>query len=168
MKALSGTLVALLLWTSACSSGTDAPDAGDDASASPSEDASSTESVEPSPSPSETTTAAAVVVSLATTCELYFGDMKKGDVGMAVVDAVNQTNLGTEDLAKFEDLADSLRGISERSQPELQPYLDAQAAVMEAYAEDIRTGVGSSHDLQDFRAAGLELLERCRSHILTR
>jgi major membrane immunogen (membrane-anchored lipoprotein) len=125
--------------------------------------AAESSSAEPSsPSTSETTSPAPVVVGLATTCELYFGDMKGGDLAFRVVNAVNKPNLGTEDLAKYEDLADSLRGISERSQPALRPYLDAQAVVMEGFAEDIRNGSGSSHDLQDFRASGYELLERCR------
>lgn len=83
----------------------------------------STSVASPSEPPSDSSN---VVVGLATTCELFFGDFGPKTPAKQVVKLVNKTSLASSDLAKYEDVADTIEGISARAKPALRPYLDAK------------------------------------------
>lgn len=127
-----------------------------------------TETVEPTESaePTDSSEPAPITVGTQTTCQLFFGDMADNDLANRIIAAANKTDLSRADLVTYDGLADDIEDIASRAEPDLQVYLDVQAQMMRDFAEDIRSGQGSVHDMNNFKAAGLELLNRCTEYLV--
>ena len=99
-----------------------------------------------------------ISVGLSTTCQLLFNGKK---IAGQAIDLVQSPLTKDEQYHHARVLAADIRGISSRSKANLRPYLDAMAeALANIGAQD-----GSTVQLGDFQAAGLELIHRCTPYI---
>jgi len=160
MKTKMVSVLATLVLLGGCSGTGESTEAESGASPTPTS-ASPTPTPSPTPSPSPSP----VVVSLQTTCELLFNAGDRSVAQRAISFVQKQNYSQAKDLSRAQDLAEDLEGISVRAQPEFRPYLDAMLATARDLEDQLTTGQGREMDLQDFRAAGLELVGLCEDHI---
>ncbi|TQJ31393.1 hypothetical protein [Microbacterium sp. SLBN-146] len=122
---------------------------------------------EDAPSPTATEEALPTV-SLETTCGLLFGSNVDGPVTEAadiITRFVEAPDLSTVTEDELDTTVGSLDGASRNADPTIVPYIEAQSDVLNQLLNALRTGENSNLDLVDFKAASLELLNRCDPYL---
>lgn len=79
---------------------------------------------------------------------------------------MNKSSMDAGDLTQATDMEDSLANIKSSAPTNVQPYIEANRQAAQDIIDLFSAGGGSgTRDLQDFRAAGLELINRCAAFI---
>lgn len=140
------------------------------AKAEPTEPESSSSAPSPSESPTElpaesasSSSSAPMTVSLSTSCQLLF-NFDPSPMTKAIK-LVNKGNMDSDDLVAAVDLKDTFDHIAANAISAIQPFVLAISAAMQDVLDLFATGQNGTRDLQDFRAAGLELIDRCSAFI---
>lgn len=78
---------------------------------------------------------------------------------------VAHPDLSTIKLSEVQETADSLESASNQASPELRPYIEAQRAPLLTLADSLQNGKNNSLNFTDWKAAGIELINRCKPYV---
>ncbi len=167
---LALALGSLALFATACGDGDENAANQETPSSSQETGRSATVSTPTSESPATTvvstieTTTPSLTVSIASTCQLLFND------DPAWIDrALNLLSIeggyAQSDVRKLSSVVEDLEFIGSTAGPRIKPLVEATVAPVRQIRDNLQTGVNETVDLQGFRAAGYDLLDRCTPYI---
>lgn len=115
----------------------------------------------PAPAPSLTSLP---TVSLEATCHLLYGadfDGPLNDASSIILRLAADPDGSTITLEEVNTTITDIKGARKSADPDLWPYIDAQAAPLETLSSILTTGNNEDLNFDDFKASGYELLSRC-------
>lgn len=105
-----------------------------------------------------------MIVSLSTTCELLFND-DPSPIDQAI-NLANATTIGDKQLRQAKDLSSELAFLRDSANAEVRPYIEETRQMAQVIIDAANSGAGTiDRDMQGFRAAGYELIDRCTPFI---
>lgn len=120
----------------------------------------------PSATPTPTTLPA---VSTRTTCTLLFGTDMNGPINKTVDIIgrfVDSPDISTVTSVELSEVISELETAKASAASDLQPYIEAQVTPMrELLAAKRGTATNGTVKFDEYKAAGLELITRCRSYL---